>query len=173
MNTDCPIQRAVFSVGGQSALARKLGVKPQAVQRWCATGTVPSNRVLDVERVTDGQVTRNELRPDLYPLDRAAASKGGGMNYYEHHIGDYIKATAHLSMLEDAAYRRLIDAYYTKGSPLPADCKTCYRLARATSKPERDAVDTILHEFFILEEDGWHNSRCDAEIANFVKQRGM
>lgn len=72
MNTPCPIQRAAVSVGGQSALARKLGIKPQAVQRWCATGIVPANRVLDIERVTEGTVTRNELRPDLYPIERAA-----------------------------------------------------------------------------------------------------
>lgn len=93
------------------------------------------------------------------------------MNYYEHHIGDYIKATAHLSMLEDAAYRRLIDAYYTKEAPLPADRKACHRLTRATSKPERDAVDTILDEFFTLESDGWHQSRCDEEIAKYIEKR--
>ena len=93
------------------------------------------------------------------------------MNYYEHHIGDYIKATAHLSMLEDAAYRRLIDAYYTKEAPLPADRKACHRLARATSKPERDAVDTILDEFFILADDGWHQSRCDEELAKYIEKR--
>lgn len=86
------------------------------------------------------------------------------MNYYAHHIGDYIKATAHLSMLEDAAYRRLIDAYYTREAPLPAEKKACHRLARATTKQERDAVDTILDEFFRLEDDGWHQGRCDKEI---------
>lgn len=93
------------------------------------------------------------------------------MNYYEHHIGDYIKATAHLSMLEDAAYRRLIDAYYTKEAPLPAERKACHRLARATSKPERDAVDTVLDEFFTLADDGWHQSRCDEEIAKYIEKR--
>lgn len=72
MNNTCAIQRAAIAVGGQSSLARKLGVKPQAVQRWCATGTVPANRVLDVERVTERQVTRNELRPDIYPIEQAA-----------------------------------------------------------------------------------------------------
>lgn len=90
------------------------------------------------------------------------------MNYYEHHLGDYIKATAHLSMLEDAAYRRLIDAYYAKESPLPADRKACHRLARAASKAERDAVDTILDEFFTLSDDGWHQPRCDEEIAKYL-----
>lgn len=93
------------------------------------------------------------------------------MNYYEHHIGDYIKATAHLSMLEDAAYRRLIDAYYTREAPLPADKKACQRLARAMSKPERDAVNTVLDEFFTLESDGWHQSRCDEEIAKYAEKK--
>jgi len=30
------------------------------------------------------------------------------MNYYEHHIGDYAEATAHLTFIEDATYSRLI-----------------------------------------------------------------
>lgn len=66
------IQRAANAAGSQSALATLLGVKPQAVQRWCATGVVPSKRVLDIERATNGEVTRNELRPDLYPIEQAA-----------------------------------------------------------------------------------------------------
>lgn len=61
------IKRAAASVGGQSGLARKLGIRPQAVQRWCSTGIVPANRVIDIERICDGAVTRNQLRPDLYP----------------------------------------------------------------------------------------------------------
>lgn len=89
------------------------------------------------------------------------------MNYYEHHIGDYIKNTAHLSMLEDGCYRRMIDAYYTREAPLPAEKKACYRLVRASSRDEKAAVDVILDEFFILEADGWHQARCDAEIAKF------
>lgn len=92
------------------------------------------------------------------------------MNYYEFHIGDFIKATAHLSMLEDSAYRRLVDAYYTREAPLPADRKACHRLARATSKAERDAVNTVLDEFFSLREDGWHQSRCDEELAKYAEK---
>lgn len=93
------------------------------------------------------------------------------MNYYEHHIGDYIKATAHLSMLEDAAYRRLIDAYYTRELPLPVEKKACHRLARAFSKPEKEAVDTVLEEFFSLDADGWHQKRCDQEIEKYSEKR--
>lgn len=89
------------------------------------------------------------------------------MNYYEHHIGDYLKDTAHLSMIEDAAYRRLIDVYYTRETPLPTDRKAVQKLARAQSKEERAAVDYVLDEFFELREDGWHQSRCDEEIEKY------
>lgn len=94
------------------------------------------------------------------------------MNYYEHHLGDYLRDTVHLSMLEDAAYRRLLDAYYTREGALPVDARECCKLARAATKAERDAVRRVLEQFFQLEEDGYHQRRADAEIARFKdKQR--
>ncbi|NML24314.1 YdaU family protein [Zoogloea dura] len=92
------------------------------------------------------------------------------MNYYEHHIGDYIKATAHLSMVEDAAYRRLLDVYYTREGPLPVDRKAVQKLARAQSKDERAAVEYVLEEFFELDANGWHQRRCDEEIAKYLEK---
>ena len=89
------------------------------------------------------------------------------MNYYEHHLGDYVRDTAHLSMLEDAAYRRLLDAYYIREAPLPTDVRDCCKLARAQSKPEREAVAYVLREFFDLQDDGYHQLRADKEIARF------
>jgi len=49
-------------------LARHLGCTPQAIQRMCASGRVPAERVLQIEKATG--VSRHELRPDLYPLPR-------------------------------------------------------------------------------------------------------
>lgn len=89
------------------------------------------------------------------------------MNYFEHHIGDYAEATAHLTFVEDAAYSRMIRKYYATEKPLPADVKAVQRLVGARTKEEREAVATVLEEFFILADDGWHNARCDAEIARF------
>lgn len=63
--TQTAIQKAAFAAGGQSALARYLKVTPQAVQKMCATGRVPAERVLEIERLTG--VHRSELRPDIYP----------------------------------------------------------------------------------------------------------
>lgn len=65
------ICRAVRVAGGQSALARILHVTPQAVQKMCARGRVPAERVLEIEKATG--VSRHELRPDIYPTDPIAA----------------------------------------------------------------------------------------------------
>lgn len=89
------------------------------------------------------------------------------MNYYEHHLGDYAEATAHLSFVEDAAYSRLIRKYYASEKPIPADIAAAQRLVGARSKEERAAVETVLNEFFVLQDDGWHQVRCDAEIARY------
>lgn len=86
------------------------------------------------------------------------------MNYYNHHIGDYARDTAHLSMLEDCAYRRMLDLYYAAERPLPLNRDGLYRLLRARTKEERKAVDTVLEEFFTQRETGWHQTRCDEEI---------
>jgi len=92
------------------------------------------------------------------------------VNYYEHHLGDYAEATAHLSFIEDAAYSRLMRKVYATELPLPADIKSVQRLVGARSKDERDAVAVVLEEFFVLGADGWHNDRCDIEISKYQKK---
>lgn len=92
------------------------------------------------------------------------------MNFYKHHIGDYDQATRHLSFVEDAAYSRLIRKYYAEERPLPAEIKQVQRLIGARTRDEKEAVETVLNEFFTLEDDGWHNKRCDEEIAQANKQ---
>jgi uncharacterized protein YdaU (DUF1376 family) len=87
------------------------------------------------------------------------------MNFYPHHIGDYLTATAHLTWVEDAAYRRLLDVYYSRELPIPLDFAAASRLVRAATKEERAAVETVLQEFFTKSDDGWTHSRCIAEIA--------
>ena len=93
------------------------------------------------------------------------------MNYYSHHIGDYLSATAHLTLLEHGAYRRMIDVYYIHESALPLDRKQVYRLVGARTKEEREAVDSVLEEFFTESEEGWIQSRCDHEISLCNKNR--
>jgi uncharacterized protein YdaU (DUF1376 family) len=92
------------------------------------------------------------------------------VNYYERHIGDYLKDTAHLSLLEHGVYTRLLDVYYTRETGIPDD--QAARLVGARSKEEREALRAVLAEYFVLA-DGMHTqARSDREIARFQdKQR--
>lgn len=87
------------------------------------------------------------------------------MNYYKRHLGDYAAATRHLSILEHGVYTLLLDLYYITEKPLPAEERAVWRLVGARSKDERESVGQILDEFFELREDGWHQTRCDEELA--------
>jgi DNA-binding transcriptional regulator YdaS (Cro superfamily) len=51
--------------GGQSQLARRLGVTPPAILDWRRRGQIPAERVLAISRITG--LSPNLLRPDLYP----------------------------------------------------------------------------------------------------------
>jgi len=94
------------------------------------------------------------------------------MNYYPFHIGDYVSATRHLSWEEDAAFRRLLDTYYTTEKPLPADLRACCRLVMATTESQREAVRVVLEEFFQATEIGWVNGRADREIRSHSLRHG-
>ena len=89
------------------------------------------------------------------------------VHHFQHHIGDYDSATTHLSWDEDMAYTRLLRAYYRNEKPLPNDIDAVCRIARARSKDERAAVQTVLEEFFTLFPNGWRNKRADVEIERF------
>jgi len=89
------------------------------------------------------------------------------LNYYQHHLGDYAAATLHLSWDEDCAYRRLLDQYYKREAPIPADLPAACRLARASTPVQRSAVEAVLREFFTLTEDGWVQAHCVEAIATF------
>jgi len=92
------------------------------------------------------------------------------MNYYERHIGDYLKDTAHLSLLEHGVYTRLMDVYYTREGAIPA--AEAARLIGARSKDERQALAAVLSEFFVLVDGEHRQDRCDREIERFQdKQR--
>ena len=88
------------------------------------------------------------------------------MHYYQHHIGDFIKATARLTDAQSMAYLRLIWKYYDDERPLPNEMDV---LAFQIGATEAD-VNLILRSYFKLEDDGWHQSRCDNEIAEYHKK---
>lgn len=98
------------------------------------------------------------------------------MNYFEFHLGDYAEATAHLSLVEDAVYMRLIRKYYASESAMPGSLSETERLVGAKQTSEKRALKRVISEFFYVGPDGlYHNERCDAEIAKYhafiAKQR--
>ncbi len=69
------LSRAIELVGGQTQLARLLGVKQANVWHWLNRAQhVPAEYVLPIEKATGGKVGRRDLRPDLYPEEPTAPS---------------------------------------------------------------------------------------------------
>ena len=85
------------------------------------------------------------------------------MHYYQFNIGDYQSHTAHLSEIEDLAYRRLLDWYYLHESPIPDDIPEIARQIRMRTHTESIAI--VLQEFFELTKKGWSSIRANREIA--------
>lgn len=87
------------------------------------------------------------------------------MHYYQFNIGDYASHTRHLSLIEDLAYRRLLDIYYLHERPLNDCSATVARLIGMAEYQEQ--VETVLVEFFEHIEGGFVNPRADKEISHF------
>ena len=93
------------------------------------------------------------------------------MHYYKHNIADYKKDTHYLSLLEHGVYRQLLDMYYLSESPIPKETQLVFRRLSAKTQEEQNAVLFVLSEFFIEDENGYLNKRCDAELLEY-KERG-
>ncbi len=89
------------------------------------------------------------------------------MHYYSFHVSDYIHDTAHLSIYEDLAFRRLLDLYYTSEKPIPNKTQEVSRRIRMSG--HSDAVQTVLEEFFMFDiaNDCWFHKRCDETISAY------
>lgn len=58
------LERAISVMGSTSALARAIGITPWAVSKW-NKNKPPQNRCIAIEKATAGQVTAEQLRPDV------------------------------------------------------------------------------------------------------------
>lgn len=84
------------------------------------------------------------------------------MHYYQFNIGDYASHTKGLSLLEDLAYRRLIDEYYLAERPLNGCSTTVAR--RIGFRDHVDAVDYVLTTFFVQKDDSWVHERIESDL---------
>jgi uncharacterized protein YdaU (DUF1376 family) len=86
------------------------------------------------------------------------------VKHYPHHIGDFDRATRHLTRIERSIYRDLIDLYYDTEQALTLDREKLCRRILARSNEESTAVEQVLNEFFTETPTGWYHVRCEEEI---------
>lgn len=93
-------------------------------------------------------------------------------SWYARYPRDYGEKTAHLSLAEHGAYTLLLDHYMTSGGAIAIgianamqEASVCYRICRAQNDAERAAVDSVVRQYFTIENDGYlHNKRADTEL---------
>jgi uncharacterized protein YdaU (DUF1376 family) len=85
------------------------------------------------------------------------------VHYYQHHIGDFIKATSCLSNDQMVSYLRLLWMYYDSERPLEDDPEV---LALRVGAKVED-VRLILRAYFRLDGGVWRQARCDREIEEY------
>lgn len=59
------LARLVEYAGNQTRLAQHLGVTVQAVNGWIARGRISATCAREAEKLTNGLITKEELRPDV------------------------------------------------------------------------------------------------------------
>lgn len=90
------------------------------------------------------------------------------MHYYKFNISDYKAHTEHLELLEDLAFRRMLDWMYLHEKPLPKNIDEIARFIRMRS--HNDCIAYVLREFFVKTKDGFINERVGKELGNFQKK---
>ena len=87
------------------------------------------------------------------------------MHYFQFNIGDYASHTSRLTLIEDLAYRRMLDLYYLNEQPLNG-CIT--DVARELGLSDHiSEVTYVLSKFFTETKTGFSQKRIDLEIKKY------
>tara|TARA_R110000868_G_scaffold101793_1_gene280392 strand:+ start:417 stop:1247 length:831 start_codon:yes stop_codon:yes gene_type:complete len=101
----------------------------------------------------------SELSPE------SGLPKGFLVHYFKFNIGDYTSHTQHLTLMEDLAYRRLLDVYYLQERPLNAGITSVARQIRM--RDNEAEIKVVLEEFFTLVDGCWRHERIEREINDY------
>ena len=91
------------------------------------------------------------------------------MIFYQRHIGDHMKDTCHLSILEHGVFNLLLDRFYASEKPMTR--QEAFGVVRPTTKAEREAVARVLTEMFIATKEGYVNVRALQDIEQYHEKR--
>ena len=75
------------------------------------------------------------------------------MHYYSFNVGDYYSHTRGLTLLQDIAYRRLLDMLYLTEKPLSLNPTHLAR--RIDMRDHVEDVELVCQEYFTRTEEGW------------------
>ena len=89
------------------------------------------------------------------------------MHYYKFNIADWALHTAHLTLVEEAVYFRLINHYYDTEQPIQLETQPVIRRLRMGN--ELVIAESILCEFFVKTEKGFIHNRCEALLKEYRK----
>lgn len=90
------------------------------------------------------------------------------MHFYQFNPADFNNSARHLSLVERALYRDLIDMYYCDEQAI--DASNMARLERrllCRTQDEKDSLAYVLSEFFVKRGNKFHHHRIDREIKNY------
>ena len=87
------------------------------------------------------------------------------MHYYKFDIAAYKNDTDHLTLIEHAIYRKLIDLYYSEENPLGYEWVS--RRLKLGSQEEFLALNNVLADFFFLENDLYCHKKIDEDIQKY------
>lgn len=89
------------------------------------------------------------------------------MKHYPHHIGDFDKATRHLTRIERSVYRDLIDLYCETEKPIPLETHpVSIRL-----QVDIQTIQSVLAEFFTKTPSGWWSDVCSQKIEDYYRAK--
>jgi uncharacterized protein YdaU (DUF1376 family) len=94
------------------------------------------------------------------------------MNFVKLYIGDYLRDTGTLTLAQHGAYTLMLLEHYATEKPLP-EGRDLYRLLRAETKAEKDAIDWVAAKFWTRTEAGLINKRAAREIEKAAHQRSV
>ncbi|WP_434779058.1 transcriptional regulator [Neisseria sp. Ec49-e6-T10] len=61
------LEKAILYFGSQAALGRQLGLQRSAINSWVKKRSIiPAETAISIEKITNGAVSREDLRPDLF-----------------------------------------------------------------------------------------------------------
>ena len=87
------------------------------------------------------------------------------MHYYQFNIKDYSFSTIRMSLMEDLAFRRMLDLFYESEKPLPFELSRVAKLIGMSDFQEE--VRSVLNDFWLETDDGWVNERALEEIEKY------